>query len=466
MNGEVPPRGFLRNYSLPKILITLNRSRTTGTLSVTAHGVSRKVFFQKGNAIFAASTYEEERLGEVLLKAGRINVRQYERAVVKMKATGRRLGAVLVELGYLDPRGLYWGVKYQVREIINSLFQLRDGRYEFEEGEVHPEVITLDLSTANIIYEGISRVEDRTRIKTEMPEEDTVFIISSDPRSLFQSVQLSGEDRMMLSLLDGERTMKQVIGESGLKSFEALRSLYILWSIGMITDQFGQDMAALTLEEILKPVEDSREEFIARVNGIYDALGSLSHHQLLAVDQYADIEQINRQYFRLAKEFHPDRYGDSLGPEVAEKITEIFDAITYAFESLKSSETDRQFTEGDLVLAEEMLKGARAEIRDGNYLRAAEFLEEAVKSDPENSGCWNYLSLALSRLHGRLPEAEKAMLRALKLKPENDEYIANLGLLYLRAGRTADAKAQFERALGLNPANDKARNGLSRIQPE
>jgi tetratricopeptide (TPR) repeat protein len=327
-------------------------------------------------------------------------------------------------------------------------------------------VITLDLSTASIIYEGVRRVEDWTRIKTEMPEEDTVFIISSDPRSLFQTVELSEEDRTILSLLNGERTMEQVIEESGLKSFDALKSLYILWTIGMITDQFGQDMVALTLEEILKPVDDSREEFIARVESIHSALGSLSHHQLLAVDQYADIEQINRQYFKLTKEFHPDRYGDSLGPEVTEKITGIFDAITYAFESLKSSETDRQFTEGDLVLADEMLKSARAEIRDGDYLRAAEFLEEAVKSDPENPECWNYLSLALSRLEGRFTEAEKAMLRARKLEPENDEYIANLGLLYLRAGRTADARAQFEKALGLNPVNAKARKGLSKIAPE
>lgn len=463
MNGEIPPKGFLRNYSLPKILIHLNRRMATGVLGVTAHGVAKRVFLDRGNAVFGSSDYEDDRLGEALLKTGKISERQYEEAGEAMRQSRRRMGSVLVELCHLSPRDLFEGVKYQVREIILSLFRLRDGMYEFEEGAIPAEAITLDLSMANVIYEGVRRIEDWTRIKNEMPGPEAVFIVRADPRSLFQAVDLRGDDKRILSLLDGERTMRRVMEESGLGSFEAMKALYTLWSIELITDQFDQEPVSLTLEEILKPVDDRREEFIARVESIHAALGSLSHRQLLAVDEYADIERINEQYYKLAKEFHPDRYGNSVDSGIRRKTAEVFDAITYAYESLKSSETSRQFTEGDEALARELLRDAREEIKAGNYRRAAQFLEEAVKADPENHECWNYLSLALSKQTGRFPEAGEAMRRALRLDPENPHYRANLGLLLVKAGRAEEAMKEFEQSLSLDPSNKKAQKGLSKI---
>lgn len=462
MSSDLPPKSFLRNYSLPKILIHLNRRRATGTLSVTAQGVTRKIFIERGNAIFASSTYEDDRLGEMLLKAGKIDYHQYDQAVQDMKHSGKRLGAVLVGLGILTPDDLFQGVKYQVEEIIYSLFRLKDGLYEFGEGEVPPEVITLDLSTANIIHEGVRRIDDWTRIKSELPDPETVFVFSDDPRSLFQAVEFGEASRKILSLLDGERTMKQVMEASGFKPFDAMKSFYVLWTIGIITDQFGQESVTLTLEDILRPVEDRREEFAARVESIHAALGTLSHYQLLAVPPDADLEKINAQYYKLAKEFHPDRYGDSMEPALRDKISEVFDAIAYAYESLKSSQTTRQFSPGDMALAERLLESAKAEIKGGNPRRAVDFLKEAVDADPENAECWNYISLAHTRL-GRLKDAETALRKAQEINPNRDDYHANLGLLYLKTGRNEEAMKEFERALSLNPGNSKAQKGLSRL---
>ena len=97
-----------------------------------------------------------DRLGEVLLKAGKINVKQFDMATKVMSHAKKRLGGILVELGYLKPKDLFWGVKYQVQEIVASLFDMTEGRYEFIPGEIPPgEVITLHMSTANLIMQGI-----------------------------------------------------------------------------------------------------------------------------------------------------------------------------------------------------------------------------------------------------------------------------------------------------------------------
>jgi hypothetical protein len=460
----VPHRNFLRNYSMPKILISLNRERVTGTLSVTAQGMTKRIVIDKGNAIFASSTYEDDRLGEMLLKAGRIEVDQYNEAVGEMKRTGKRMGTILVDLGYLTPKGLFWGVKFQVQEVIYSLFLLKDGLYEFIEREAPKEIITLDLSMANIIYEGVGRVDDWTRIKSEMPDADTVFVLSQDPLNLFQAVKLKEQDKLILSLVDGTRSMLQIIEESGLKSFDVMKSLYILWSIGMVEEGEGNPEVSLSLSDILRPVDDSKDKFIARVERTHARLGILSHYQLLEVDENADFEEISEQYYKLSKQFHPDRYAGALDAEVKVKVTEIFDAINYAHESLKHSLLHPQYSEGDDALAEAMLDNAKEQINRGNFVAAEDFVREGLKYNPDNAECWNYLALSIIRAGGgRNPEAESALLKAVDLAPENDSFITNLGLLFIKMRRLDEAKDQFERALGINPDNDRAQKGLSKV---
>lgn len=461
---EMPYKGFLRNYSLPKVLVFLNRLRATGTLSVTAQGIVRKIYLLKGNAIFASSTYEDDRLGEVLLKVGKITVQQYDESVELLKKTGRRQGSLLVDLGYLTPKDLFWGVKYQVREIIYSLFQLQDGMYEFTEGGVpSDEVITLNMSMANLMYEGVKRIDNWTRIRREMPDTEIVLKLSDDPLSLFQEIELSPQDREILSLVDGQRTIKKVIGDSGLNSHEVLKTLYLLWSIGMITEEEGE--VVLSIDEILRPVSEGHER--ANVDRIYGKLGFSSHFELLEVDESADVEQIRKNYYRLAKEFHPDKYAGFADTTIKDKVVVIFDALTDAYNALKNGPGGGQHVlpedavKTDMARAEELRDLGVQEIKEGNFPVAAEFLGEAVKICPEKANYWNYLALALSKVPGKSKEAENAIHRAIELEPANSNYHANLGFLYLREGRTDEARARFQKALSLDPDNQRAKKALA-----
>ena len=211
---EIPLHGNIKTFSLPSILAYLNRTRKTGTLSLKTSVFTKKAYLSKGDAVFASSSYEDDRLGEMLIKAGKINMEQYDESVKLLKKTGKRQGAILVELGYLTPKDLFWGVKFQVKEIIYSLFLLEDAVYDFIEGEIpSDEVITLKMSMGNLIYEGVKRIDNWTRIRNEMPDPDTVLRLSRDPVALFQDVELGPQDRKMLSLVDGAKTIKELIDQ-------------------------------------------------------------------------------------------------------------------------------------------------------------------------------------------------------------------------------------------------------------
>ncbi|MBI5849337.1 MAG: tetratricopeptide repeat protein [Nitrospirae bacterium] len=483
---EKLPKGNIRDTSLVKILVQLNRNRRTGTLSLATASFTKKIYLSEGDVIFASSTYEDDRLGEMLLKAGKITVEQYDKSVEILKSTrNKRQGAILVELGYLTPKDLFWGVKYQVHEIIHSMFIVEEGDYEFHEGELPTqEVITLRMSIGNLIYTGVNKIVNWTRIRNEMPHTDSVLKLGEDPLSLFQEIELSQQDKKILSLVDGKRTIKEIIDSSWMGSFEALKVLYVLWSIGMVEDQLSADVESsgledenkvedkVTLNDILTPLSEEDEILLRKVDEIYSQLGSLTMTELLEIEGKADSETIKRNYYRLAKEFHPDRYFSSTDPSVKIKLTTIFDAITKAYNVLKDDRSRNEYLasllgpkqeEGVLdtgMRAAEQFKEGVADFKKGDFWGAIDKFKWATKMEPKNVNYWSYLSLACSKVPGRVKEAEEALLTALKLDPFNAELHSHLGLVYMKAGIKKRAHAAFQKALKIDPKNEKARKGL------
>jgi curved DNA-binding protein CbpA len=476
---EIPIREELKDYSLPKILVYLNRKRATGTLVINTPNFTKKIYLIKGDVIFASSSYEDDRLGEMLLKAGKITVEQYDKSVEILKATKKRQGAILVELGYLTPKELFWGIKYQVKEIIYSLFQLEDGTYEFIEGDVPTdEVITLKMSMGNLIYEGVKRIDNWTRIRREMPDTEKVLKLSEDPASLFQDVELSTHDKKILPLIDGRKKIKEIVENSWMNSFEAMKTIYVLWSIGIleekevIREEAIEAGKTVSLEDVLEPFAEEEEAFIEKVDAIYSKVDTMKLNELLEVDEGSDEDTIKKNYYRLAREFHPDKYFAASDSTLKDKLTAIFDAVTNAYTTLKDTNKREEYF-GKPVKKEESIreksddeffKKGIEEFKKGDFKAAVDSFKSATRINPNKAQYWSYLSLTLSKLPHSLKEAEDALLEAIKLEPLNGEHYANLGLLYLRAGLTKRAAGQFEKALKFDPGNVKAQKGLKQIR--
>jgi len=477
----IPLKGNTRKVSLPKILAFLNRRRKTGTLLLRTPAFSKKVYLLKGDAIFASSTYEDDRLGEMLVKAGKITMEQYDESVrLLKKKTGKRQGAILVELGYITPKDLFWGVKYQVREIIYSMFLVEGAEYKFIEGEIpENEVITLKLSMGNLIYDGVKRIDNLTRIRNELPGTDAVLGLSSDPVSLFQDVELAPQDRKLLSAIDGVKTLKEVIDSAWIGSFEGMKVLYVLWSIGVIEEKkkavrkVEEIEETVSLEEILQPVSEDESAFLKKVDDLYSNLERLTPHRLLDLDDNTDEETVKKNYYRLTREFHPDRYFSAADPSIKDKLTSIFDALTNAYAMLGGAKRPADFAaaaEGQINRipsagnGEKKFKHGVQEFRSGNFAGAVQSFRAAAESDPKNPKYWSYLSLSLTKIPQAIKDAENALLQAIKLESGNADHYANLGLIYLRQSMKANAYEQFSKALKIDPRNTKAKKGLEKAR--
>ena len=221
--------GRLKNFPVADILIDLQRGLKNGILVLSNGSATKKIYIRTGDIVYATSNTAEDGLIETVLRAGKITSDQYRQLYDISQKKGKTHAAMLVELGYLKPEDIIWSVKKQVEEIILSIFRWEDGSFAFfESPRLSDKVITLKLSTANIIYRGVKGIHDIASITNALPPLNTVLRYSADPMDLFQDLSIDAADNDILSLVDGKRTLKEILSLSPLDHFQTMGTLYCL----------------------------------------------------------------------------------------------------------------------------------------------------------------------------------------------------------------------------------------------
>ncbi len=159
----IPLSGKIRITPLSDVLEGLRQRKATGTLTVRRDDVAKSIHIKDGQIIFATSTEVRDRLGESLVRAGKISQKNLEHAfqLYKKHAGLKKMGAILVESGLVPPKELFSGLKIQVKNIIFSLFLWPDGDYQFED-RLPSDVIQLQINFSELITEIIARMRKGT----------------------------------------------------------------------------------------------------------------------------------------------------------------------------------------------------------------------------------------------------------------------------------------------------------------
>lgn len=234
MENQEVLNGRLEEVRFPEVILQISKRKETGVLHIRRYQVEKDVFFQNGNVVFARSTDLDERLGEVLLRLGKVTCRQVDDSVKKI-SPGQRLGTVLVQEGYLSAPDLYHGVIRQVEEILYDLFDWSEGEYEFRAGSLPTqEVITLNISTADIIVKGMSRIWRSSWImKGVGPLSDAVKRTDGWADAV-KKLSIPQKVRPMLEMLNGPSRLEDFLQVSPLSNFETCKWLWAFSIIGVV----------------------------------------------------------------------------------------------------------------------------------------------------------------------------------------------------------------------------------------
>ncbi len=352
-------KGNLKDFRLADILTGFQRSTRTGIFQINSNSNIKKVFIKNGDIIFAVSDNNDKEIGERLLKEGKITLEEYIKASYLSIKTGERIEKYFVKLGYLTPEELSHAIKHQVEEFILNLFTIEEGQFEFHEGPFpEAEEMNLRFSAASVIYKGIKRINNLEYLKQLSPPIDAVLNFSSDPLNIFQDVTLEDIDKKILSYINGLYPIKIILMFSPSNDFETLKTLCAFLSMGLIKVK-SEDEEPLELPEgvFSEPPEKLTTQFIQKIEEVYNKCETLGYYDILGVEKEASTGEIKKAFYRVSKQFHPDRHFDLPVKEtnIKKKLIKILSYITDAYEILSNPEKRKEYDK-TLSLEKEKLK--------------------------------------------------------------------------------------------------------------
>ncbi len=247
-------QGTIRDFGLPDIFQLIGLQRKTGILTLI-NDKDREtvtVTFEGGMVVNADSSERrlEDRLGNVLVKQGKLSRERLEEALSVQKQTLQRLGHILATTSAITTRDLRDALQVQVSQIVFRVFRWRDGRYQFNAADAvdFDRENFVPMSADFILMEGIRMVDEWPIIEKKIPSFDMVFRPVVDP-SLIEvgdgagpeasgssagrvaasstgRIRLGAEEERVFRKVDGVRTVQGIIDATGAGEFEVCRTLF------------------------------------------------------------------------------------------------------------------------------------------------------------------------------------------------------------------------------------------------
>src|SRR6476660_1593398 len=205
-------KGSLKEASLPDVIQLLFLGRRTGCLALADRHNFGTIYFEEGHIVYAAIVNRRDRLGDILVRSGRLTAAQLQQAVARQEGDREyKLGEILVELGFVGRSDLESHIRLQIEEAVYYLFTWTTGAFNFEAGvRPDPRDFQVHINPEWLLLEGARRVDEWSLIEKKIPSFDLIFT-ADKARVEAAGAPLSDQEQQLLPLLDGRRDVQQVV---------------------------------------------------------------------------------------------------------------------------------------------------------------------------------------------------------------------------------------------------------------
>jgi hypothetical protein len=273
MEDNLSIQGELAETTVPDLFRSIVRSSETAVLSLEATGRQDTIYFHDGRLVSASSTDPDMGLAETLLRMGELNIQQYNQAMERA-LVARRIGGLLVELGYLKPDDLSRAAERQANAIVLDAMTYRDGSYTVDFTTAFPEnIITLPLSTERLILDGVRRIEYWSLITRGIGRLDRMLERVADADTRTFQLELNDDETHVLSLLGDPQTIEDLCARSYLSHFQTCRTIWGLLAVNLIQDT---EISAVDEKRATVESEYELEAVVERYNNVFqDIFGAV-----------------------------------------------------------------------------------------------------------------------------------------------------------------------------------------------
>lgn len=229
--------GTLRVFSLTDIFQMLGLQRKTGVLSVEGEDDTITISFLGGQVVAAESTARrlDNRLGNLLIRAGYVTQEQLDRILEVQRETRQRMGFLLVREGLIDPQELREALRLQIARIVYTAFRWPDGRFRFsQEGMVdydadHMAPVSIDsilMEAAQMVDEWPlfeKKVGSLASVYRRAPGVESLRLVSGEKNPPEGTLSVSRAEAETWRWIDGRHSVAEIMERAFLSDFEVLK---------------------------------------------------------------------------------------------------------------------------------------------------------------------------------------------------------------------------------------------------
>ncbi len=449
-----------------EVLWSAMQVRTTGAVHFEQGKRHKVVVLDEGRPLAVRSNLARESLGRRLVESGRIGEKIFEEALRRSKATGKRQGEILVQLGAITDSELREVLDAQAADKLLDVFSWTEGRAWTQAG-VRAMTLTSELAgwtPRATILRGAPRVNAAVIAKRLEP---------------YQSSELAQES---LHLEEGERTDAVAALWQALGRPQRVRNLmnphastlYALWLIGALELRADKDDTQKSLPGVGPAAAVAELE--SKLRSAASAHEGGSHYEVLGIPREASGDDVRAAFMELAKVFHPDKVGRR-APKLVELAAKVFARISEANDVLGSpdsragydvqlrqtrgAEADRNAV-NKILTAEQQFRRAEESARRKEWDAALDALRWAIELDPDEGEFhslrgWVMFLKQQDQGGGGDPEAAVSLLKkGIALSPQAPSGWFYLGQVRKACGDSAEAERMFRKVIDVRPDHVEA----------
>jgi CheY-like chemotaxis protein len=212
----------------------------SGVLVATDGRTEMTIWLRDGliDLVQARGAGREFRLGRYFVERGLVTDEDIDRLLresqpprpIKERAAHKLLGDLLVDAGRVTRDQLRDALARQSNELVYEVLRWPAGRFEFRREPAPPLAgsAKLALPVASVVMEGFRRVDEWRLVESGLGSFESV--LQQDPAAVdsIDIDRLATAEQRLLHMVDSERTVREIVEQSHMSSFDACKILFQL----------------------------------------------------------------------------------------------------------------------------------------------------------------------------------------------------------------------------------------------
>ena len=288
--------GTLKVFSLTDIFQMLGLQRKTGVLIVEGDDDTVTISFLGGQVVAAESAVRrlENRLGNLLIRAGYVTQEQLDQVLAIQRETQQRMGFLLVRERLVEPQELREALRLQIARIVYTAFRWPDGRFRFsQEGMVDYDADHMaPVSTDTILMEAAQMVDEWPLFERKVgslegtyrraPGVEGLVLVAGEKNPPEGTLSVSKSEAETWRWIDGKRSVGDIMERAFLSDFEVLKGTADLLGRHLIEPGKVEEEKAIEPPPVYAP----RRRISLVALALWLALGLLGFFSLRAMQRH------------------------------------------------------------------------------------------------------------------------------------------------------------------------------------